>query len=146
MPPKVALPVAPKVPKTFMFPVVVAPPLIVKPPICVPEPIVEEPIAAIPTVSHSNVEVEFALVEPNVVGVNGKICASDEDEILLLKRSNMVLDMQPATPLAVVVQAPVTWPFRYVRDIGAVPVKVVVAAWYQVPLLTPMLPFQALVF
>ena len=43
-----------------------------------------------------SVEVAFALVEPNVVGVNGNICASEEDEILLLKVVQSVDERYPS--------------------------------------------------
>ena len=38
-----------------------------------------------PLLKPMSVDVAFAAVEPKVVGVNGKICARDEEEILLLK-------------------------------------------------------------
>ena len=41
--------------------------------------------AWIPFVNQIGVEVELAAAPKFVVGVNGKICASDDEEILLLK-------------------------------------------------------------
>ena len=64
--------------------VVEAVPEIVRPPAAVPSPIVELASAYIPLLKPISVEVAFALVEPKVVGVNGNICESELDEILLL--------------------------------------------------------------
>ncbi len=49
----------------------VAPPLMVTPPVCVPLPKVDEARAYMPCEKPMSVEVALALVEPNVVGVNG---------------------------------------------------------------------------
>ena len=92
------LPVPPK----YALPVVVAPPEIVRPVICVPPPMVDEASAYIPLLNPMSVDVEFAFVEPKVVGVNGNAFVADitpvvelyeipvpperlVDEILLLK-------------------------------------------------------------
>jgi hypothetical protein len=79
-------------PRTRRLPVVVAPPEMVRPEIAVPPPIVEEAVAPMPWLKTMSVEVALAAEVQATVGVNGKIAVSDEEEILLLKSVQSVLE------------------------------------------------------